>query len=170
MIINFKKHNNEFYNTLLILSRNIYFYKDLNLKDTFETRLYLMFLHFSIILIIFKKKKVKFDQKKYDIFFSNIEGNLRESGLGDVTVNKKMKDLNKLFYDILLKLEDKNSNYFKINKKLVQNYFSEFDDKNNSKYQDFERYFDNFYKFCFEQSTDNVIRKAINFKYTYGST
>ena len=46
-------------------------------------------------MIIFKKKGSKFDQKSYDNFFHNIENNLRELGFGDVSVNKKMKELNK---------------------------------------------------------------------------
>ena len=37
-------------------------------------------------------------------YFINIENNLRELGFGDVTVNKKMKEFNKILYDILLKL------------------------------------------------------------------
>ena len=65
-----------------------------------------MFLHFSIMLIIYKKKKIKFDQKVYDYFFHNIENNLRELGLGDVAVNKKMKDLNKILYDITAKIRN----------------------------------------------------------------
>ena len=60
---------NNIYNILLNLSRNIFFYKKIKLPDTFETRIYLMFIHFSIILIIFKKKGSKFDQKIYDFFF-----------------------------------------------------------------------------------------------------
>ena len=76
----------------------------MKLKDTFETRIYLMFIHFSIILIIFKKKQTKFPQLSYDNLFISIENNLRELGYGDVAVNKKMKDLNKIFYDILLKI------------------------------------------------------------------
>ena len=70
------------------LSRNKYFYEKISLPDTFETRIYLMFFHFSIILKIFKKKKEKFDQKNYDLLFHNIENNLRELGYGDVAVNK----------------------------------------------------------------------------------
>ena len=42
-----------FYNTLLSLSRNIFFYKKINLKDTFETRIYLMFIHFSFAHLAF---------------------------------------------------------------------------------------------------------------------
>ena len=85
------------------LSRNIFFYKEITLKDTFETRIYLIFFHFSLILLNFKYKKVKFPQSEYDNLFFNIENNLRELGFGDVGVNKKMKDMNKIFYDILLK-------------------------------------------------------------------
>ena len=107
MIFNIKKHNTLLYNTLLRLSRNLYFYKNIGLKDTFETRIYLMFLHFSIILIIYKNKKVKFPQVLYDSLFQCIENNLRELGQGDVAVNKKMKDLNKILYDILLKISVK---------------------------------------------------------------
>ena len=78
------------------LSRNIFFYKKINLPDNFETRIYLMFMHFSIMMIITKKKDVKFDQKLYDFLFYNIENNMRELGYGDVAVNKKMKELNKI--------------------------------------------------------------------------
>ena len=82
-------HKDDLYNILLLLSRNIFFYKDIKLPDNFETRIYLMFIHFSIILIIFKEKKQKYNQKSYDMLFHNIENNLRELGFGDVSVNKK---------------------------------------------------------------------------------
>ena len=111
------------YNTLLTLSRNIYFYKNTELVDSFETRIYLMFLHFSIFLIIFKKKGKKFDQNDYDSLFLSIENNLRELGFGDVSVNKKMKDLNKILYDILLKVRIDNKDGFNINRKLIFKYF-----------------------------------------------
>ena len=91
------------YNNLLVLSRNIYFYKNLQLPDSFETRIFLIFFHFSIILIIFKKKKKKFDQSEYNSLFNCIENDLRELGFGDIAVNKKMKNLNRFFYDIKFK-------------------------------------------------------------------
>ena len=124
MIFKSKKHNSKFYNILLSLSRNIFFYKSINLKDTYETRLYLIFFHFSIILMVFKQKNIKFEQNIYDSLFLNIENNLRELGFGDVSVNKKMKDFNKVFYDILLKfnISDKD---FKVNNDLVFKYFNE---------------------------------------------
>ena len=159
-----KEHNLILYNTLLSLSRNIFFYRDLNLKDCFETRIYLMFFHFSLILIIYKQKKQKFSQKSYDSLFHNIENNLRELGFGDVAVNKKMKDLNKILYDILLKINKDNQGRFELNKRLINKYFVEFNGRNNQKFADFEQYFNNFYNFCFDISLDNMIRDAINFR------
>ena len=162
-------HTSELYNTLLTLSRNLFFYNKIKLNDTFETRIYLMFFHFSIMMIIFKKKEKKFDQSAYDSLFFNIENNLRELGYGDVAVNKKMKDLNKILYDILLKINNSENDSFKINKSLIIKYFNQLNDKDSQKYLDFERYLNDFYKFCFELSLENMIREAINFK-DYGCT
>ena len=162
-------HTSELYNTLLTLSRNLFFYNKIKLNDTFETRIYLMFFHFSIMMIIFKKKEKKFDQSAYDSLFFNIENNLRELGYGDVAVNKKMKDLNKILYDILLKINNSENDSFKINKSLIIKYFNQLIDKDSQKYLDFERYLNDFYKFCFELSLENMIREAINFK-DYGCT
>ena len=157
------KHSS-LYNILLLLSRNIIFYEKIKLPDTFETRIYLMFIHFSIILIIFKKKGKKFDQKSYDSLFFQIENNLRELGFGDVSVNKKMKELNKVLYDILLKINKSKIDSFELSEMLISKYFQDLAGINNVKYQEFERYFKNFYDFCFELSPDSMLREAINFK------
>ena len=158
------------YNNLLTLSRNFFFYKRIKLPDNFETRIYLMFIHFSIMMIVSKKKGVKFDQKSYDILFFNIENNLRELGFGDVTVNKKMKEFNKLLYDILLKIEQIKDKSFAINKKLIFKYFEGLNDQDNQRYIEFERYLLNFFKFCFELPLENMIRDLSKFKDYYGST
>ncbi len=121
-----------------------------------------MIIHFSIILQIFKKKKIKFLQKDYDNLFFSIENDLRELGFGDVTVNKKMKDINKIFYDILLKINSKKNN-FEINKKIIFKYFIEFKDSNYEKYELFNRYFTNFYNFCFEKNPENMIKEVNKF-------
>jgi cytochrome b pre-mRNA-processing protein 3 len=158
-----KSHNLDLYNTLLKLSRNLFFYNNINLKDTFETRVYLMFMHFSTILIIYKIKKVNFPQNSYDSLFDSIENNLRELGLGDVAVNKKMKILNKIFYDILLKIS-KSKSAFELNPELVLKYFADLDNSKTEKYLFFERYFINFYNFCFELHPETMIKDALNFK------
>ena len=80
-----------------------------------------------------------------------------------------MKDLNKILYDILLKIKKDETDSFEINKKLVFKYFKDLEKGEIQKYQDFERYFLDFYKFCFELSLENMVNNAINFK-NYGST
>lgn len=148
---------------MLTLSRNIFFYKELSLKDTFETRVYLMFFHYSIILILSKKKKLKIDQENYNNLFFCIENNLRELGLGDVSVNKKMKSLNKIFYDILLKL-NLGSEHFKFNKDILIKYFDNFA-KNDNKLKKCELYFEKFYQFCFELPPQHMVESIKNFKF-----
>ena len=122
-----------------------------------------MFLHFSIILIIFRKNKNNFPQKLYDNLFYAIENNLRELSLGDIAVNKKMKNLNKIFYDILLKI-NKSKDNLEINKNLIIKYFPQLNDSDSKKYKLFNQYFINFYHFCFELHPETMIKDALKFK------
>ena len=163
MIIN--KHKSELYNILLTLSRNIFFYKNIKLLDNFETRLYLIFVHLSILMIIYRNRDSKFNQKLYDSLFHNIENDQRELGFGDVTVNKKMKEFNKISYDILLKINKSNMKSFEMNFKLISSYFMVFDGEKCPKYIEFSNYFSKFYKYCFGLPLDNMLSKLLNFKY-----
>ena len=167
MIFKIYKHDTDLYNKLLILSRNIFFYKKINLADTFETRIYLMFVHFSIFMIVFKKKKIKFNQSDYDSLFNNIENDLRELGFGDISVNKKMKELNKIMYDILLKIESKESNdkNFKVNDKLLEKYFNLSNIKNDYEKDLFYDYFVSFFNYCFAKTSNNMVEESIKFKF-----
>ena len=114
-------------------------------------------------MIIFKEKGQKYSQKSYDLLFHNIENNLRELGFGDVSVNKKMKDFNKILYDILLKIkinEEKGS--FMLNDKLIDKYFASL--SKSQKYELFKDYLEKFYNFCFELSPENVLINITKFK------
>lgn len=127
------KHNyTELYNKIISLTREKFFYTEINLNDSVITRLYLTYLHLGFILKVLQKKN--FDKKKtqeiYDIFFKNIELDFRQMGHGDVAVNKKMKELVRLFNEILLYCEtwDKTELNHKI--KYLNGLFKENDKKN----------------------------------------
>ena len=122
-----------------------------------------MFIHFSLILIIYKRNKINFSQSSYDNLFHAIENNLRELGFGDVAVNKKMKNLNKIFYDILLKINKSNDRLI-LNKNLIIKYFPQLNDSDSKKYELFNQYFINFYHFCFELHPETMIKDALKFK------
>ena len=74
-----------------------------------------------------------------------------------------MKDLNKIFYDILLKINISETN-IKLNKNLIIKYFPQFNDSRVNKYELFNEYFINFYHFCFELSPETMIKDALKFK------
>ena len=161
----YKTHYNPFYNKLVELSRDIFFYKKIQLKDIFETRINLIFVHLSIILIVFKEKeKNSFPQDIFDNIFLSIEYHIRELGYGDVAVNKKMKLLLRIFYDVLLKVRSTQSKK-KINKAILAKYLEPQNTNPNQLNDELANYFEEFYNFCFEIKNNSMLKGQINFKY-----
>ena len=170
----FLKHNhfyeNKLYNKILSLSRNKLFYTKFNFEDTFQNRINLIFLHISFLFIKIKqnngdKKYNHFYQKMFDLIFKKIEINMREIGHGDTTINKNMKYLVKIFYNILLNCEKyaekslKSKNTF-FSKYLVQNI-----NRKKPNYYLIIKYFDNYQTFCFDLSSDSVLKGDLKFNY-----
>ena len=89
---------------------------------------------------------------------------MRELGLGDVVVNKKMKTLNRIFYDILLKLEVNKSGNFEINQKVLKAHFTSDNVLNEDILIKLNNYFELFYNFCFELDDNSMLKGQINFK------
>ena len=161
----YKKHNNKLYNKLTELSRNKFFYRDTQLMDNFQTRILLIFFHLSIILKISKKSNLKKKtQEIFDNVFQNIEYHMRELGHGDVSVNKNMKNLNKIFYDILYNLDQDLYDTEK-SKKLLMKYFFSKDKSDNEKATKLANYFQKFRDFCFDLDVNNMLNGSINFNY-----
>ena len=161
----YKKHNNKLYNKLTELSRNKFFYRDTQLMDNFQTRILLIFFHLSIILKISKKTNLKKKtQEIFDNIFQNIEYHMRELGHGDVSVNKNMKNLNKIFYDILYNLDQDLYDTEK-SKKLLMKYFFSKDKSDDEKATKLGNYFQKFRDFCFDLDVNNMLNGSINFKY-----
>ena len=160
----YKKHN-FIYNNLVKLSRNIFFYKDISLEDKLENRIILIFAHLVIILNCLKKKQVNKDlsQEIYDNIFLNIENNLREMGHGDVTVNKKMKNFNQIFHDLLLKfLDHKTPNKINVNEIIKFLFLLKKNDEISAKLND---YFVKYFNFCFDIINQNMIKDLDKFEY-----
>ena len=157
------------YNNLINLTTNKKLYSNLDNRDIFSDRLSLFLLHFAFFLKNFKSVEQKHIlQEIYDFNFRQIELSIREIGYGDQSINKKMKDLNKILYDILLKINIKGVEKFEINENLLTKYFNNINTSNNRDLVIFKEYFIKFYDFCFELSLDNMVRDAG--KFNYGST
>ena len=161
----YKKHNNQLYNKLIGLSRDKFFYDKIKLSDDFETRVLLIFFHLAIILKIAKDSKYhKKSQEIFDNIFLNIEYHIRELGYGDVSVNKKMKSLNKIFYDILISL-DKEQLLFDRNTDLLKKYFFTKGKTEEEKMLKLAEYLRKFKDFCFDLDVNIMLNGSIDFKY-----
>jgi len=162
----YKTHYKGIYSKLVELSRNIFFYKKIQLKDNFETRINLLFIHLSLVLIVFKEKnKSDFPQEIFDNIFLNIEYHIRELGYGDIAVNKKMKLLLQIFYDILLKIRLPNIEKDLIDINTIGNYLEPQNSNKKQLIKDLANYFEFFYNFCFELQNNSMLKGQINFKY-----
>ena len=152
---------NDLYNKIISLTREKFFYTEISLKDELITRIYLVLFHLGFILELLKKnnKNKKLAQSIYDSFFINIDLHLREIGHGDVSVNKKMKDLIKLFYEILLYCEQWDIMGSKDKMKFLKNLFDNNNEMNFDK-QKLLIYLDN-YRYNLKDISLNFLIKGI---------
>ena len=101
----------------------------------------------------------------FDNIFQNIEYTFREMGHGDVTVNKEMKSLTRVFYDILVTIEKRkkitndNDNY------LIKKYFNVQKNNKSININKLSDYFDKFENFCFDLDVKNMLNGSFNFIY-----
>ena len=165
-----KSPKNKLYNKILFLSRNKLFYTNLGLVDTFQNRINLIFLHMSFLLIKIKYKDKRliykdFYQKLFDLVFMKIELNIREIGYGDISVNKNMKFLVKIFYNILLNCENYKSKNTKNKNLFLLKYLTQNMDKKGTGNYELVEYFDKYQTFCFDLRSDSVLKGDFNFNY-----
>tara|TARA_Y100001970_G_scaffold283602_1_gene399165 strand:- start:4402 stop:4905 length:504 start_codon:yes stop_codon:yes gene_type:complete len=166
MFTSYKQHNNKLYNNLVNLSRNKFFYQVIHLEDKIENRIMLIFFHFALILSTKKgEKKDKESQKIFDNVFQNIEYALRELGDGDVAVNKKMKNLTRIFYDILVNLDKSNKDTSDNNFYLLKKYFINNKKELSINVGKLSDYFTKFKDFCFDLDVKNMLNGSFEFIY-----
>ena len=85
-----------FYQKIVDVSRNKFFYKNLSVPDTIDGRFDLL-VFFSIIFTFFLSKcgskGVELSQVLFDKIFLDLDLSLRELGAGDAGVHLKMKNM-----------------------------------------------------------------------------
>ena len=163
-----KAQENKLYIKILFLARNKLFYTKLGLVDTFQNRINLIFLHVSFLFIKSKQRDnsqlyKEFFQKMFDFVFNKIELNMREIGYGDMMINKNMKFLVKVFYNILLNCENYRKKSIKNKNLLLLKYLKQNADKKSADNIGLVEYFDRYQAFCFDLSLDNVLSGDLNF-------
>ena len=167
---NKNKQENLVYDSILLLSRNKLFFTKFNLNDTFQNRIYLIFIHISFLFIKIKQINQKeiyknFYQKMFDLIFKKIELNMREIGYGDTVINKNMKFLVKTFYNILLNCENFNKRSLNLKKMFFFKYLEHNNMKKKADNAPIIEYFDKYQSFCLDLSLDSVLKGNLNFRH-----
>ena len=90
---------------------------------------------------------------------------MREIGYGDMSVNKNMKSLVKVFYDILLNCENYMKKTLKNKNLFFDDYLTQNNGKKGAKNIALIEYFDKYQAFCFDLSLDSVLQGDLEFNY-----
>ena len=97
------------YTEIVRQARQPEFYNNLGIPDTSNGRFDLIALHAFIIMKRLKsigKNGETLSQALFDCMFQDIDKNLREMGVGDLSVGKKIKNLAAAFYGRIKAYED----------------------------------------------------------------
>lgn len=89
-------------------ARRAEFYTEMNVPDTTEGRFEILALMAFLVLRRLKSEPAAKDvaQAYFDVMFDDIDSNLREMGVGDISVGKKVKKLAESFYGRIKAYED----------------------------------------------------------------
>ena len=89
------------YSQIVAQARQPVFYADLGVPDTLEGRYDMLVLHAFLYMHRLKNEPEPVKdvaQEVFDLMFADMDRNLREIGIGDLTVPKKIKKMAQAFY------------------------------------------------------------------------
>jgi cytochrome b pre-mRNA-processing protein 3 len=88
------------YNNIVSQAREPLFYRDLAVPDTVNGRFDMVLLHLWIVLRRLRRAEggAGLSQALFDHFCGDMDDNLREMGVGDLTVPKRMQKFGEAFY------------------------------------------------------------------------
>ena len=89
------------YGSIVAQARQPYFYSDLNVKDTLEGRYDMIIMHAFLLFHRLKGESGKakeVGQVVFDTMFKDFDQSLREMGVGDMGVGRRIKKMASSFY------------------------------------------------------------------------
>ncbi|MCL2716000.1 MAG: ubiquinol-cytochrome C chaperone [Alphaproteobacteria bacterium] len=87
------------YAVIVTQARQAVFYRDLRVPDSVEGRFDLLLLHLWLVLRRLRALSQKeLSQALFDRFCEDMDDNLREMGIGDVALKKRMRKVGEAFY------------------------------------------------------------------------
>ena len=95
------------YNAIVAQSRREIFYAEWGVEDTMTGRFDMISLHAALVfrrLRSSEQQSKTFAQNVFDCFFHDMDRSLREMGVGDLSVGKRIEKMGGLFYGMLSNL------------------------------------------------------------------
>ena len=97
------------YSGIVAQSRQPQFYAEWEVPDTVTGRFDMISLHLALLFRRLRgegKPAADFSQAVFDLFFRDMDNSLREMGVGDLSVPKKIKKMGQVFYGLLASLDE----------------------------------------------------------------
>ena len=94
-----EKQEKSLYGAIVAAARHARFYEKMGVPDTIEGRFEMIVLHLFLVLNRLKSEGVEdLRQRLTDEFFNDMDHSLRELGVSDVTVGKKVRKIAESYY------------------------------------------------------------------------
>jgi cytochrome b pre-mRNA-processing protein 3 len=85
------------YGAIVAAARQEKFYSDMGVPDTLDGRFDMIVVHMFLVLNRLRGGNEKFRQELTDVFFADLDRTLREMGVGDLSVSKKIRPMAEAF-------------------------------------------------------------------------
>ena len=95
------------YSAIVSQSRQPVFYRDWGVPDTVTGRFDMISLHLALLFRRLRSEDAptrEFSQAVFDLFFKDMDRSLREMGVGDMAVPKKIQKMGNIFFGLLAAL------------------------------------------------------------------
>ena len=92
------------YEAIVAQSRQTLFYADWGVPDTVTGRFDMISLHMALVLRRLRmagSECAEFAQGLFDLFFKDMDRSLREMGVGDISVPKRIEKMGSMFYGLV---------------------------------------------------------------------
>lgn len=92
------------YGAIVAQSRQKHFYAEWGVPDTVTGRFDMVSLHMALVLVRLQQEGAAcrdFAQGLFDLFFKDMDRSLREMGVGDISVPKRIGKMGGLFYGVV---------------------------------------------------------------------
>ncbi len=154
------------YDTIVNQARHPRFYLQYGVPDTVDGRFDMILLHAFIVLHRLKKNRgqtAKLAQELFDLMFADMDQNLRELGVGDLSVGPKIRKMTSAFNGRIVAYENSLNDSLALAEAIDRNVFRHVDSVPEN-LKEFVRYIQNQISFLDAQPIEKLLAGELKFE------